>query len=773
MVNFIDQELIFPVKPKETVTFSFDTTITEKPDRAERRLPVRTEYRAEIAFDTIPLERKIVDGSEVDELKVFQEFYKTVKGNYHSFLYKNSVDYQATAAFAIHSQEEGAIVTSQGVLYPISGSQFQLVKCYSVSATKGYKTLKFIDVPTLEIFIDGVQTFNFTVDGQTGRVEILDALSGEKSLTFNCEFYLEMRFSMEKFTARRISPDQYEVTGITLIEEISTAYKAYKLVDFQNIGSYLEMPYEPITDAATGLEIKIDALNNGREVRQTRYSDIVEYITYESNTITEKEKDFLLTWFITCKGRLLGFKVDPYYGRFDTDKLSFTNLPYDPSFGDRYYTVEDFDILGKENLVLPPGLPDFSLSSPAYLDFGLGFTEEPLDPPRIFTTTTSSSNENESRSGSSKASSGSSRGFGAASTRIPITIPTGFTPKVIGEIRGQPVILGTVNVTSIYNLFLAVPSLPYNGAFILHDLNYDAIGFPELFLYRNDALHTIVTVRRRGDSSLRVEICLEVFPDFSFQITELTKTTSNSGSLSKNFYSSSTTMSFSNDISSSTVMGNQPSSIAVEFNSYNGSSRITTELTKSLPPYEKNRSNPPGDRFIEGAIYFDRVLRKVFEIQNDEQVVIHDFSSTPYLLRDRMAGGMDAQGNLGFIVTDLRLCDDVIDEEDLTSCPNGSIVPQVAFFEKLAGETELRWVGTATGLDDLGSGINIHRTVYHKRTLIANNYIVHLPTGIFVPISQMGIGNPSFGLINAGQYYVVALVGSGSNWSLYYINFSF
>ncbi|MGK7896559.1 MAG: DUF2460 domain-containing protein, partial [Xenococcus sp. (in: cyanobacteria)] len=707
------------------------------------------------------------DLEEIKELEYLRNFHQARKGSKQGFRFKDWSDYKANNVIAIADGQQ---------------TQWQLLKVYLLGDRATYRPITKPVEGSVKIYVNALAVTNWTIDYATGILTFDTAPNDQDIIAAEFEFDIPVWFEKDEFpyTLQGYQKSQalYQLGNLAVQEgriPLTLPYSylnplPQKLSKELNLGNLLDILFKDKFDTSK------ESLASGYVRRDSNLEEAKSYLEISRNW-NQEELDNLLNFFWNCKGKAVSFLLkineEKYTAHFREDNLNIKFLASDSYTGESIYGISNLGFLALKNVPVPPVLPEFGLEEPIYLDFGLGFWEQTQEPPRTFTKYAgSSSASGDSRSQDSENDPSEGRGFGIGSVKVPLELPTGFVPKLIGEISGAPVILGAFNTTGS-NLYLAVPNVPYNGTFILHDLGYDYIGIPELFLYRNNALHTILTVRPQGDTSgIRINACLEIFADLSFQITELTRSTQSSDSLSSKFYSSATTISFADNISPESVTGNQPRTIAVEYNFYNGGSSILNELRRSLPPYEKNRNNDPGNRYLEGAIYFDRIGRKIDEIQTDDTVVVSDFYALPNLLMDRMAGGIDAQGNLGFILTDFRLCDDVIEQNNLTSCPNGSLVPQVAFFEKLAGETELTWVGAIKELSSALSGITINRSVYHKRTLISSGYIINLPTGIFVPISEMSIGIPNYGLINAGQNYVVILISSGGGWKLYFVNFS-
>lgn len=496
-INFVDTELTFPVRPQETVDFTFQTSIIEKIGGQERRRPVRTEYRMNISIGTLTLVDTCDDeDNEIHEYDALLEFYKTVGGNLGTFRYKNFFDYKVTKDPETYIPIATASFTSP-ITYSLAklltGSIFQLIKVYSVGTVRTTKTLRLIDEATLEVFVDDVQTFNYTVDNQLGQIEILDALGGSEVVTFNCEFYLEMRFSMDTLQKNekrgRNNESIKEVTGITLIEEVTTTDFIGILGDYVNLDDSFKLPLVPEYSSDTAQEIRVESLLNERESRDPRYTDIADTFSYSANTNKYDEAWYVATWFIACKGRLLGFKFEDEltFARFDTDSLKLTAIALQPTAATQASTnalvlgtgalndcgdtirIEQFTILGKEAITLAPPLPDFIADEDIeFIDIAVGFTPDPDPLPGTYSGAANGSTGGVGGAGGGGAGDGTG-GFGLSSGAAPDPIfPINFDPLCIGEISSAPVVLGRSTATN--NLLLAIPNFPYDGTFTVNDL---------------------------------------------------------------------------------------------------------------------------------------------------------------------------------------------------------------------------------------------------------------------------------------------------------------
>ena len=348
---FVNKELVFPVLPEETVSFKFSTTIIENQAGVEYLTPAWTEYRCSVAIDPF-----VVDDVEKETLLAF---YNDVVGSLNSFLYKNQVEYQAHVNSSYHV-DSGVYVGSYGYLALRLGSNYQMIKVYhlgvgSSQEVKGYKTIKYPDRDTIVIqdIFNNTTINDFTI-GDGGVITINEAVAENAVLRFDCEYYHEMRF-VEPIGFETLSYKEYQVNNITLVEAVTTDYPIYSIEDFQNINLVFELPFVPDTSITSEFQVKSDRLSNEKDNRKQRSKNTYHKINLVQNTITEKEKEFVLSWFFISKGRLLRFIYDDYLVRFNADTLAISTLVTGNN-SHKYYSYQDIQLLSKS-----PLLPEYSI----------------------------------------------------------------------------------------------------------------------------------------------------------------------------------------------------------------------------------------------------------------------------------------------------------------------------------------------------------------------------------------------------------------------------
>ncbi|MGV2830578.1 DUF2460 domain-containing protein [Myxosarcina sp. GI1(2024)] len=333
-------ELTIPVLPIETFTPEFQTTIIEAQEGYEKRIARRSEYRAKFSFESFILTE--------EQLTDLEEFFDSVSGTLDTFKYKSSIEYKATKDFEEYYLGSDYYVHSRGRAYlRPDGTTYQLVKSYGVGGdngdTSGYKTLKHIDLSTLEIYVDDTQVFDFTVDGDTGVITFGTQPSSDAIVSFSCEYYHEVRFENKELEATLIAPGEYRISNLKLIEEVTTSYSPLDANDWSEVDYGFQFAFEPKQQESIDYDLAIRELKNEREIRRLRNESINTRFSLESNTITENEKGLLLCWFVVAKGRAITFSYRAQDLRFNTDSLSLSTVRIENE-SELYFKYADLEL---------------------------------------------------------------------------------------------------------------------------------------------------------------------------------------------------------------------------------------------------------------------------------------------------------------------------------------------------------------------------------------------------------------------------------------------
>jgi uncharacterized phage protein (TIGR02218 family) len=371
----LDIELTFPLLPREAIKFNFDTSITASRNNLEYRIPKITEPRYEFSFDSLTVHQ-----SWKDE---FKDFYRLSQGGINSFWYKSSIEYQCTYLGDFYQFDELIVpkpvlgqtlkdkliyASSYGKLFynGVTGN-WQACKVWQLNnedysrICTTHKTLRKIYPEGFRVFIDNAEVFNYILlDFGVVSFPGLN-LTGSEDIRFSGEYASEVRFK-DGIDISRISQEKYQISGIQLTEEVNNGIGGYLRQDFSDlIGSYFLFPIEPESDDLLSYDLRENKLDNGRSNRTLVSSSPVSKFSLKSTTITEREKNYLTTWFMVCKGRLLEFSYpDSILTRFNNDYLSLTlerntrkrYLSLEEE-GCKYYTYNDLDFT-KYNYAFSP-----------------------------------------------------------------------------------------------------------------------------------------------------------------------------------------------------------------------------------------------------------------------------------------------------------------------------------------------------------------------------------------------------------------------------------
>ena len=466
-------------------------------------------------------------------------------------------------------------------------------------------------------------------------------------------------------------------------------------------------------------------------------------------------------------------------------------LVYDRATGDSIYSIANLGFFVLNQLAPPPVLPDFLASdSITFVDYSIGFTEDPISLPSTFTPFASASAGSGSggggggkagaAAGSGASSSGGggnsgAGGFGGGGGELEdIVIPPNFTPKLVTELNGLPIMIGRVTATPPFtgsDLYLAFPNIPYDGTFNLVDTGWALQNESDTVLFRNNTAITVLGLRPRATDVREVTgfaAVLEIFLDFSWQITNIVNSTgySYANNIIKEWDADNTAITFVSAFNPELITGNQPRNIEVKFT--DGSSPYNFHNQRqSQPPYFLS-----SNQLVEGSFY------RAFEGNNItikraiDNVGVTEFAfPSAQANTGQLVGGQDSNANVGIAFIRIKLCNEEIDFSDLASCPNGALSDHIALFERLGDGAELTWTGNIPYSSDLFTGGGAQeRVVYFKRCLVYKGKIIHLPTGLVLNFSQLGVPVPTVQLYSAGQNYLVSMTNQNP-WKIYFINF--
>ncbi|MGL6339819.1 MAG: baseplate hub protein [Waterburya sp.] len=340
---FRDVEFVFPVVPKETLNITFSTKISETQVGAETRIPQKVEPIFSYSFDSLKLDRF--------EVAQIRDFYKSCRGSVDTFKYRSTVDCKIAYLGEFYQEENSPIlILSYGkMFYNATLNAWQTVKVWEikeaalaqVESRKTYKTIRHPDLATLKVFVNGLEVFNWNSLGY-GVFQFLGvSFNGSESITFECEYLSEVRFKEGALNIAQSGYQTYTLSGLEFTEEVNNSIGGYSISDFTNSQWQMLLPFTPIDDTRLQFPTRYESLDNFRDNRQLILNSFKGEAVIESNSITEKEKNLLLTWFMVAKGRCLDFIYNLYLTRFDSDTLSISSLVQE---GCKYYEYGDIPL---------------------------------------------------------------------------------------------------------------------------------------------------------------------------------------------------------------------------------------------------------------------------------------------------------------------------------------------------------------------------------------------------------------------------------------------
>lgn len=152
-------------------------------------------------------------------------FWHARYGKAHSFLFKDPGDYATTDT---GNTDEGSNWVQQFLGYGSSAIEleFQLVKVYGSSPYTFTRTItKPIDNDNLKVFIDGMELESagaWSVDTTTGIITFDSGAAPEdgEEVTAQFEFYVPVRFNMDRFEPEAGGPEHFNIGNLELIEVI-------------------------------------------------------------------------------------------------------------------------------------------------------------------------------------------------------------------------------------------------------------------------------------------------------------------------------------------------------------------------------------------------------------------------------------------------------------------------------------------------------------------------------------------------------------------------
>jgi uncharacterized protein (TIGR02217 family) len=212
----------------------FDTRITTLENGVETRM---SKYRPE-GRRTYSVLRGIASGALVQQM---YRFFILRQGALNSFKFKDWMDYATTLSGEVFSDDSIPVSEFDSPLPVITGRTYQMVKVYQDTARTITRTIVKVKPNTEKIAANGVLLTGgeYTINYETGLVDIDPSVGVIASLTGGCQFYVVVRFAEstdEQFTvAMQATNDTQSLPGFDLIEDVAPASVSQ---DYQYGGSH-------------------------------------------------------------------------------------------------------------------------------------------------------------------------------------------------------------------------------------------------------------------------------------------------------------------------------------------------------------------------------------------------------------------------------------------------------------------------------------------------------------------------------------------------------
>lgn len=131
-------------------------------------------------------------------------FFRIVKGSYHSFRFKDWIDYKA---------ENQNLGVGNNVV-----TDFQLQKAYTVGSYTDYRKITKPVDGSLIVKLDGISTSAYTIDTTSGVLTFDSAPGIGVVITADFEFDAHVRFAQDKLPIQRGTPAFFTISQIQLID---------------------------------------------------------------------------------------------------------------------------------------------------------------------------------------------------------------------------------------------------------------------------------------------------------------------------------------------------------------------------------------------------------------------------------------------------------------------------------------------------------------------------------------------------------------------------
>lgn len=193
-------EIRFPdsISFNSSTILEFNTTIITSKNGKEYR---------NVNWNNNKMKFNIVNGIKTKtELNEVIKFFRNVKGKAYGFRFKDWTDFSA--------------VNQQIGIGDGETKEFQLIKTYTINGNTYTRKIKKPVISTIKVFLDGIETNDFSIDLTNGLITFEVAPSDTTIITANFEFDVPVRFNNDLLEVSLNSLSSGKINNLELIEII-------------------------------------------------------------------------------------------------------------------------------------------------------------------------------------------------------------------------------------------------------------------------------------------------------------------------------------------------------------------------------------------------------------------------------------------------------------------------------------------------------------------------------------------------------------------------
>lgn len=193
-------EIRFPdsISFNSSTILEFNTTIITSKNGKEYR---------NVNWNNNKMKFNIVNGIKTKtELDEVIKFFRNVKGKAYGFRFKDWTDFSA--------------INQQIGIGDGETKEFQLIKTYTINGNTYTRKIKKPVISTIKVFLDGIETNDFSIDLTNGLITFEVAPSDTTIITANFEFDVPVRFNNDLLEVSLNSLSSGKINNLELIEII-------------------------------------------------------------------------------------------------------------------------------------------------------------------------------------------------------------------------------------------------------------------------------------------------------------------------------------------------------------------------------------------------------------------------------------------------------------------------------------------------------------------------------------------------------------------------